>query len=80
MDINVDLLQWSINVLIKRFLTAVLKMKLFILINWPKNYTNQFQEKKSTVNFYRQNLRQAGWTDLADMQLTSTLNEILHFY
>ena len=33
MDINVGLLQWSINFLIKTFLVEQLKMKLFLIKN-----------------------------------------------
>ena len=31
MDINVDLLQWFKNLLIKKFLAAVLKMRIFLI-------------------------------------------------
>ena len=41
MDINVDLLQWSVNFLIKNLLLVVLKMRIFQATNKLKNYTNQ---------------------------------------
>ena len=44
MDINVDLLQWSINFVIKRLLVVVLKRKMCqtsILQTYLKNYINQ---------------------------------------
>ena len=44
MDINVDLLQWSINCLIKKPLLVVLKMKIFQTNNELKNYTIQLLE------------------------------------
>ena len=44
MDINVYLLQWFINFLIKNLLVVVLKMKIFLIKNWRKNYTNLLLE------------------------------------
>ena len=41
MDINVDLLQWFINFLIKKRLVEHLKMTLSLIKNQQKNYTNQ---------------------------------------
>ena len=41
MDINVDLLQSSINFLTKKSLVVVLKMKIFLIKNHHKNFTNQ---------------------------------------
>ena len=45
MDINVDLLQWSVNFLIKKLLLVVLKMRIFQATNKLKNYTNQLLKK-----------------------------------
>ena len=51
MDINVDLLQWFINFLIKKSSGGTVKneiildeMKLFLIKNYQKNYTNQLLE------------------------------------
>ena len=44
MDIKAELLQWFINFLIKKFLVAVLKIKLFLINNQQKNYTKQLLE------------------------------------
>ena len=44
MDIKEVLLQWFINFLIKRFLPAVLKMRIFLVNNWHQNYTKQLLE------------------------------------
>ena len=41
MNINVALLQWSKNFLIKNLLAAVLKIKLFPIKNYLKNSANQ---------------------------------------
>ena len=43
-DINLDLLQWFINFLIKELLVVVLKIKIFMIKNYSKNYTNQLLE------------------------------------
>ena len=40
-DIYVELPQRFINFLIKKRLVAVLKMKILLIKNWQKNYTNQ---------------------------------------
>ena len=52
MDINVDLLQWFINFLMKKSSGGTVKneiifgeMKLFLIKNYQKNYTNQLLEK-----------------------------------
>ena len=52
MDINVDLLQWLINFLMKKSSGGTVKneiifgeMKLFLIKNYQKNYTNQLLEK-----------------------------------
>ena len=41
MDINLDLLQWFINFLIKRLQVEQLKTKIFLIKNQLKNYANQ---------------------------------------
>ena len=43
-DINLDLLQLFINFLIKELLVVVLKIKIFMIKNYSKNYTNQLLE------------------------------------
>ena len=44
MDINVDLFQWSINLLRKKLQMEQLKMKLFLIKNHLKNYSNHLLE------------------------------------
>ena len=43
-DIKEVLLQWSLSFLIKKLLVVVLKMKIFLIMNYQKNYINQFLE------------------------------------
>ena len=53
------LCQWSINVLIKKLLLEQLKLKLFPIKKYLKNYKTNYwktSEKKSTLIFYRQYL------------------------
>ena len=45
MDIIVDLLQWSINCLIKKLLGEQLQAKICQTKSYLKNYTNQLLEK-----------------------------------
>ena len=57
MDINIDinLLQLFLNFLIKRLQVGQLKMKTFLIQNYQKYNTYQLlEEKKSTLDFYRQ--------------------------
>ena len=44
MDINIDLLQYFITFLTKKLLIKILKMKIFLIKNPQKNYTNQLIE------------------------------------
>ena len=44
MDINKALLQWFINILIKRLLLVVFKVRIFQANNYRKNFTNQLLE------------------------------------
>ena len=41
MDINEDVLQWSINFLTKKYLTDQLNMKIYQRKSYLKNYTSQ---------------------------------------
>ena len=52
MDINLDLLQWFINFLIKRLQAEQLKTKIFLIKNELKNYSNQLlkNSKKEKYN------------------------------
>ena len=52
MDINLDLLQWFINFLIKRLQAEQLKTKIFLIKNQLKNYANQLlkNSKKEKYN------------------------------
>ena len=76
--INVDLLQWSINVLIKTLLEVVLKMKICQTSNYQKNYTNKLLEfeKRKVRSTFIDNIWSA---DLADIQLISKFNKEFRF-
>ena len=54
MDINVDLFHWFRNFLIKKLQAEQLKMKIFLIKNWLKNYSNPLLE----------NLRKGKYTHL----------------
>ena len=51
MDINLDLLQWSKNVLMKKFLVVVLKMRKCQTQNQLKNCTNQLLENSRNEKY-----------------------------
>ena len=72
MVINVDLLQWFINLLIKKLLVEQLKMKLYLIKNKQKNHTNQLLEnlkKESRLTFYGQYLGRRSSTYVIDKQI-----------
>ena len=74
-----ELLQWFINFLIKELLVVVLKMKMFVIQNYRRNYPNQLLKtsKKRKVNLpFIDNI----WVeDLAYMQLISKFNKLIRF-
>ena len=73
-DIEEVLRQWFINLLIKRLLVVILKIKIFLIKNQQKNYTNQLLgnlRRKKVHSFFIDNISGA---DLADMQLNLTKN------
>ena len=74
MDINMDLLQSSINILIKKLLVEQLKMRICRIRNLQKNNTNQLLENlgKKAHSPFIDNIWGA---DLADMQLISKFNK-----
>ena len=72
MDINVDLLQWSINFLIKRLLVVVLKMIIFQAKNELKNCIIRKFKKRKIRSAFTNNIWGA---DLADIQLTNKFNK-----
>ena len=68
-DIEEVLRQWFINLLIKRLLVVILKIKIFLIKNQQKNYTNQLLgnlRRKKVHSLFIDNISGA---DLADMQL-----------
>ena len=69
MDINVDLLKWSINILTKKLLAGVLKMKLFLIKNQQINYRDQSLENpKNEIGKVNSTFIDNIWVaDLADM-------------
>ena len=69
MDINVDLLKWSINILTKKLLAGVLKMKLFLIKNQQINYRDQSLEnpKNETGKVNSTFIDNIWVADLADM-------------
>ena len=72
-DINVDLLQWVIFFL-KKFLVEQLKMKLFLIKNCQKNYTNQLLE--NLIKKVHSPIIDNTWSaDLADMKVLSKFNK-----
>ena len=75
MDINVDLLQWFKNVLIKKLLVAISKMKIFLKKNQQKNYTRQLLENLMKEKYTHLLLTIFGGADLPEMQLISKFNK-----
>ena len=73
MDINEDLFQQFINFLIKKILVEQLKMKLYLIKNQQKNYTNHLLENlmKKVHSPFTDNIWGA---DPADMQLIGKFN------
>ena len=73
-DIEEVLRQWFINLLIKRLLVVILKIKIFLIKNQQKNYTNQLLgnlRRKKVHSLFIDNISGA---DLADMQLNLIKN------
>ena len=75
MDINVDLLQQFKNVLIKKLLVAISKMKIFLKKNQQKNYTRQLLENLMKEKYTHLLLTIFGGADLPEMQLISKFNK-----
>ena len=75
MDINVDLLQWFKNVLIKKLLVAISKLKIFLKKNQQKNYTRQLLENLMKEKYTHLLLTIFGGADLPEMQLISKFNK-----
>ena len=75
MDINVDLLQWFKNVLIKKLLVAISKMKIFLKKNQQKNYTRQLLENLMKEKYTHLLLTIFGGADLPEMQLISKFDK-----
>ena len=78
MDINVDLLQWSINFLIQEILVEQSKIKLSnkdLAEELHKLITRKFEKRKAHSPF----IDNIWGADLADMQLISKFNEGFRF-
>ena len=81
MDIDVNLLQWSINFWIKKPLVVVLKTRIFQTKNQIKNYTNQLLKKLKKIKVHSFFIDDIWGTDLTDMQLISKFNKgFLRFF
>ena len=76
MDINLDLLQWFINFLIKRLQAEQLKTKIFLIKNQLKNYANQLL-KNSKKEKYNHLLQAMFW--MLILQSISKFNKGTHF-
>ena len=78
-DINVDLLQWSINFLIKNLLVVVLKVRICQAKKYLKitktNYQKIFQKRKVSSSFIDYILG----ADLDDMQLINKFDKQFRF-
>ena len=76
MDINVDLLQWSVNFLIKKLQLELSKMEIFLIQNKLNNYANQLLKKLKVHSPFIDNIRGA---DLAGKQFISKFNKGFRF-
>ena len=79
MAIKEVLLKWSISDLIKNRLAAVLKMRVCQTSNYQKNDTNQLIENSLKENYNHILIDNIWGADLADMQLISKFNKVVHF-
>ena len=78
MHINVDLLQWFINFLIKKYLMEqLLKMNLYLINNLQNNCTKQLLENFTTKKYLP--FLDIWGADLADIQLISKFNKGFRF-
>ena len=50
-NINMNLHQWSVNLLIKNPLVVVSKLKMFLIKNQQKSYTKQLSKKSIKENY-----------------------------
>ena len=76
MDINVNLLQWSVNFLIKKLQLELSKMEIFLIKNKLKNYVNQLLKNWKVHSPFIDNIRGA---DLSRKQFTSKFNKGCRF-
>ena len=79
MTIKEVLLKWSISDLIKNRLAAVLKMRVCQTSNYQKNDTNQLIENSLKEKYNHILIDNIWGADLADMQLISKFNKVVHF-
>ena len=80
MDVKEVLLQQFIKFLIKKRLSEQLKMRICLIKNQQKNFTNQLLENLRNEN-YTHLLETPIWgVDLADMQLLTKFNEGFRFF
>ena len=75
MDINVEMLQWFINFLIKILLVEQLKVKLYLIKNYQKNYTKLLVENLRRRKVHPPFIGNILGVDLADTQLISKFNK-----
>ena len=69
MDINVNLLQWSTNFLMKRLLVAVLTMRIFQNKELPEELHKPINRKFKKRKVHSSFIDNIWGADLADMQL-----------
>ena len=79
MDIKRVLLQWFVNFLIKKLQVEQLKMKVFLIKNYLKNYLNQLLENSGKEKYTPSFIDNIWGADLADMQLISKFNKGFRF-
>ena len=79
MDVKEILLQWFINSLIKKLVVVVLKMKICLIKNYQKNYTNQLLENLIKGKYHSPFIDNIWGANLADMQLISKFNKGIRF-
>ena len=72
MDINMDLLRWSIIFWIKKLLVELLKMRIYPTRNQQKNCTNKIMRKFEETKVPSLFIDNIWSVDLADMQTLKT--------
>ena len=79
MDIDTDLLQWFENFFTKKLLVEHLKIKIFLIENQLKNYTNRLLKNSRKKKAHLPFIDSIWGADLADIQLINKFNKKIHF-